>query len=343
MIERYLYDVVRRLPEKQRDDIRKELSGLIEDMLEECEGNGKSKEENIKQVLEKLGDPAELAAKYRGSGQYLIGGEYYPIYCRMLKLVLICVAAGMGISVLVRFFITVAETSIGGVIASATTGFIDLFSIPMGLVEAFGIVTLLFVILERNHIRLQNSGADWKIENLPPVPEKNAVISREKVLSELWCAHFLVLFFLCVPEYIGPWIKNSEGMLVAVPVFNMEIWGKVVPFLIISFLAGIPEEAVKLIAGRYNQTVMWTSVICNSISIGCAIWIFKMNDIWNPQFVVKISSLTGHTFSAKYDILTYWNSNLPSNAFLCLIIFGSVVSMAEAIYRTLRYGVKGNR
>ena len=35
MIERYIYEVVRRLPAKQRDDTGRELRSLIDDMLEE--------------------------------------------------------------------------------------------------------------------------------------------------------------------------------------------------------------------------------------------------------------------------------------------------------------------
>ena len=41
MIERYIYEVVRRLPAKQRDDTGRELRSLIDDMLEE---RGKKRE-----------------------------------------------------------------------------------------------------------------------------------------------------------------------------------------------------------------------------------------------------------------------------------------------------------
>jgi hypothetical protein len=34
MIDRYVYAVTKRLPEKQREDVSDELRGLIEDMLE---------------------------------------------------------------------------------------------------------------------------------------------------------------------------------------------------------------------------------------------------------------------------------------------------------------------
>ena len=56
-VDRYVYDVVRRLPKDQRADIEMELRALIDDMLE-----GTAKDEPaVDQVLQSLGNPAALA------------------------------------------------------------------------------------------------------------------------------------------------------------------------------------------------------------------------------------------------------------------------------------------
>ena len=119
LIERYLYDVVRRLPEKQRKDIEEELRTLIEDMLEERKGDGGAEE--VEAVLSELGDPAKLAMKYRGEEAHLIGGEYYPIYCQILKLVLICVGVGVTISAVVHWIVQLPaqEEGMNGVVNGA--------------------------------------------------------------------------------------------------------------------------------------------------------------------------------------------------------------------------------
>ena len=68
LIEVYVYEVTRRLPDKSRDDIALELTSTIEDMLPE-----NFTENEVMDALSKLGDPAQLAASYRDTPNYLIG------------------------------------------------------------------------------------------------------------------------------------------------------------------------------------------------------------------------------------------------------------------------------
>ena len=58
MIERYVHDVARRLPEKDREDVKKELRANIYDMLPDG-----ASDDAIKKVLYELGSPASLAEK----------------------------------------------------------------------------------------------------------------------------------------------------------------------------------------------------------------------------------------------------------------------------------------
>ena len=82
LMERYSYQVVRRLPRDQREEIRLELQELIEDMWEQSG--------EMKEVLQELGDPAEFAKKYRGEESCLIGPDYYDTYLWFVKVVLLC-------------------------------------------------------------------------------------------------------------------------------------------------------------------------------------------------------------------------------------------------------------
>ena len=61
LMERYIYQVVRRLPKEQREDVTLELRELISDMME--------KNDSMEAVLTELGDPAEFARSYRGDGK----------------------------------------------------------------------------------------------------------------------------------------------------------------------------------------------------------------------------------------------------------------------------------
>lgn len=341
MIERYLYDVVRRLPENQRKDIEEELRTLIEDMLEERQEG--SREENIKEVLTELGDPAKLAMKYRGEEAHLIGGEYYPLYCQILKLVLICVGVGVAISTVVHLIVQLPIQS--GVVDEVVDGFLSLASLPGTLLEAFGFVTLVFFIMERNQVKLQKR-EPWSLENLTQIPHKKAVIPKGDSIVGVLVGVFIMVIFICLPECIGVWRKNAGGELVAVSIFNLSIWSKALPFFIISMLAGIVDDFVKLIIGYYNKTVMYVSIACSLISLAAMIILFKGYKIFNMNFIEELSAITGKTISEKHDILIFWKTETAvvtlSNIFLAVIVLITLIDLAVTVYRTLRYGQRGN-
>ena len=83
LIEVYIQEVTRRLPEKSREDIALELRSTIEDMLPDDYN-----EEDVKLVLEKLGSPASLASGYQDQPMYLIGPRYFDVYVTLLKMIL---------------------------------------------------------------------------------------------------------------------------------------------------------------------------------------------------------------------------------------------------------------
>ena len=83
-MDRYIYQVIRRLPKAQRDEVRMELEELISDMYTD--------KGSMEEVLTELGDPAEFAKQYQIDQRYLIGPEYFDTYLWFVKVVLICAA-----------------------------------------------------------------------------------------------------------------------------------------------------------------------------------------------------------------------------------------------------------
>ena len=83
-MERYIYQVIRRLPKAQREEVRMELEELIGDMYED---NG-----SMEDVLTQIGDPVEFAKQYQTDQQYMIGPEYYETYLWFVRVVIICTA-----------------------------------------------------------------------------------------------------------------------------------------------------------------------------------------------------------------------------------------------------------
>ena len=79
LIDIYIYEVTKWLPEKSKVEIGEELRGNIEDMLPD-----NYNEEDVKNVLNSLGDPKVLAANYSGNKRYIIGPVFYDSYIRVL-------------------------------------------------------------------------------------------------------------------------------------------------------------------------------------------------------------------------------------------------------------------
>ena len=72
LIDRYIAEVGRYLPAKNRADIQAELRSSLVDNLEARAGENPS-EEDTAQVLKEFGPPRKVAASYWPEGQYLIG------------------------------------------------------------------------------------------------------------------------------------------------------------------------------------------------------------------------------------------------------------------------------
>ncbi|MBQ7359293.1 MAG: hypothetical protein IJW63_04260 [Lachnospiraceae bacterium] len=347
LIERYVYDVVRRLPEKQRQDIKDELLTLIEDMLEEYTDNGKSEKENVESVLRTLGSPAILADKYRGGKEYLIGGEYYSTYIQVLKIVLACVAVGMLIATFVSMCVKGIDPAmeVNGWINMMEEGIVNIAAIPGACIQAFGILTLVFAIMERNHVKLQDKG-DWKLEELPLIPEKKAMISRSESVVSIVFTVLVMIMFICVPELMGAWLKSSDGVVVAVPAFNMAVWNTTLPLLLISMLANLIDELVKLLKGRYCLSVLWTNIVTCVINIIVAAKMLLTSNVWNPNFVSQIAQLTGETIPEIGDVagpsvvIGAGGELQVLNIIFVIVILASVLEIGTTIFRTLVYGLK---
>lgn len=96
LVNRYVYEVTKRIPKEQRSEIEMELRELIEDMAEGAP---------LEEVFAKLGDPAVFARKYREDKNYVISPEYYDNYVWVMKIAVACIWAGLLIAMAVKCFI----------------------------------------------------------------------------------------------------------------------------------------------------------------------------------------------------------------------------------------------
>lgn len=340
LVERYVYDVTRRINEKQRKDIGEELRSLIEDMIlekladaeENIEVAGKPDDEIVREVLTQMGDPAKLARKYRGEEEHLIGGEYFNMYWLVLKIVLICTTVGYVISGIVAAFVGAVETDgTTRIILDEIAHYMDL---PGVLISAFGSVTLIFALMERAKVKLGDT-IKWNIEKLPLVPGRKNEIKRSDCIVDIVFDVLFISVFAFAPTVLGLWIVENE-QTICIPIFNIEIWSTLLPIFIISFLAGIVKEVVKLLEGCYNRIVLITSLATSAVSAVCTILLFKGFALWNPNFVIQLKEVYDVKAFSTGDIVIYFGDARMNTIFMTVVLLGIGIDVIVTVCKTIR-------
>lgn len=354
LIDRYIYQVVRRLPRDQRGEVSLELQELIGDMLEA----GGSAED----VLSKLGDPAKFAEKYQDRSHCLIGPEYYDNYVWLLRIVLTCVTATVFVvSVIqgIRDGIVLADgETAGAAIMAASTGIANGFTgIFIAGLSAFGGVTLAFAVMERRKIRFEmKKEKNWTVSdlgdnftgkqkvwtpgNLSPIPHKKAMISRgDSIVGIVFIMIFGVLLIFA-PQFFGAVFPDGE-VVRTIPVFNLDQWDIILPLFILSLAIGLADEVLHLVVGHYCRLVMISSIVTGGLQMILLFLLLKAFPLWNPGFATELELyLGGQDGTGLNEIITRWNGDFVSNCFLAFGLMITLLEVGSTVYRTLRYGIE---
>lgn len=336
LMERYIYQVVRRLPKNQRKEVARELQELIGDMAEQ--------EGSTEEALLQLGDPALFAAKYREDAACLIGPEYYDTWRWFVKVVLLCDLIPVALLSLAggfrEGFAQAGGSMLHGVIAAFTQGLVHaITNSVITCMGAFGFVTFIFAVLERQNIGLDHDRRDdkkqreqWTPRRLSPIPNRKAVISRgDCVVSIVFIVLFAILMGFA-PQLFAVICKSGDGM-VMIPVLNLEEWSRIFPVLVISLLVGLADEILKLMAGVYNRLVMASCLVCNVIQIFCSVLLLKVLPFWNPHFKEQLQQTEG----SKSGILMNMGGAFFSDLVLVICIGIVLIEVGVTVYKTLRY------
>jgi hypothetical protein len=327
VIERYIYQVTRRLPVSQREDIKKELQGLIEDML--AERTNDPTREDIDAVLLELGTPWNMANKYLDSKQYLIGPEYYSLYMFVLKIVLGAVALGMTIALSIGFVVTPPES-----IAAGVGSFFS--SVFFALLQAFAWMTFGFAMAERyskKKISFQNG--KWKPSDLPPMPEKKTAIRRSDPIASMIFTVIVMIVFNTAPQIMSAYVGGNP--VVAVPIFNLDNWTMFIGVFNILFALGLIKDFVRLLFGRYNITLGITVTIINIATLAITVMLLGNPLLWNPNFAQMLHNLHAFGTSTSFDLQYYFE--LFKKILIGIIILGTVVDTIAILTRSIRHSV----
>ena len=287
LIDRYVYDVTRRLPEKERAEIGRELKSNILEMLRENPDEGE-----IKEALAQLGSPAALAEQYRRESRYLISPAYYDGYIRALKHVLPLVSCLMFILGLVLE----AVDGIGNAAQTLPRLTEDILArgLSMGISAAFQTlvwITLGVAITER--IASRSKGKEWSPSDLPDeICDPKVKIALSDTLVELG----LTLFFSAMAILIGMGVIPisfvlRDGVRQAYPLFSAEFSAACIHAVAVIAFSGICQCAVKLKKRRWTPLVCGTVLVGNIIGIALTLYLVSRPDVLSAEFTAFLQGI----------------------------------------------------
>ncbi|PDY45980.1 HAAS signaling domain-containing protein [Bacillus pseudomycoides] len=325
LIEIYIQEVTRRVPEKNREDIALELRSTIEDMLPDDYS-----EEDVKAVLEKLGSPVTLASGYRDRPMYLIGPRYFDVYVTLLKMILPIAAVISLISMIAGNFIGYSgeQAVINIVLSLMGKGIGGIIEVG---IHVFFWLTLVFAVLERTDngrdeqpltARLKKWTPD-DLKNISYIPKKKVIPKFEVFGGLMWTAIWATFYFYS-SHLVGVYEGGRNGLEFVTPTFSQDVLLRYWPIVVIMIGLEIALSLYKLIKGQWTQRM----AICNTVLqlIGTIVFIVIL---LNPNLLNK-------------DFITYMADvfTITTNQFKTWIVGGGIfvfiISAAISVFDGFR-------
>lgn len=283
LTDRYVWAVVRSIPEARRSDIERELRASITDAVDARLDGGASPDAAEHDTLFELGDPDRLAADYNNRPNWLIGPAYYFSYLRLLR---------------VLYVVVLPVILIGTVLVQVITG--QAFDKLVGTVVNVGITaavhlgfwpTLVFAVIERAE-GSRKSVVEWTLENLPQLPSRKP-FGR----SDLIAAITLVLFFVAMVIWTQQYPVFTDDAGRTIPFLAPSLWAFWLPYF---FVVGAIEIAFTVViyrVGRWTRPLVAVNVLLNLVFMVPVLWLLATGAAFNQPFFDRLhwsaTSVTG--------------------------------------------------
>ena len=262
LIERYIQEVGRHLPRKNREDIKAELRSSVVDTMEDRFGPEPTEAETA-ELLKELGKPRDVAASYHPQGQYLIGPTLYPLFRMIIGIV---IAAVLGAQLL--------AWGISAFVAGEAFSVLEMFfsllnSIPVSL----GWVVITFMILQRFDAQPHLEEDPWDPQTLPDLNPDQDIKRGELIVGLVFSILIMVLVFF-FPQWIG-FITTPGGKFYPNPVILENLsWVK------ISLITGVIFNIYLLWKGRWGTITRIVNIAVDIFSIFVLGLLIRGHNLW---------------------------------------------------------------
>jgi hypothetical protein len=327
LIEIYIQEVTRRLPEKNREDIGLELRSTIEDMLPDD-----YTEADVKYALEKLGNPAILASSYSDRPMHLIGPRYFDVYITLLKMILpIAVVISLISMIAENFFSYTGDEAVMNVVLKILgEGIWNIISVGM---QVFFWLTIVFAIIERTDHKNDEKPLTlffekWTpddLKNIPDISKQNAISKFEVFGSLMWTSIWATVYFYAnhlLGVYEGN--DNGEGLVFVTPALNQEVLNSYWMIVIVVIALEIVLALYKTIKWRWTKKMAIFNTIVELVGTTVFIIIFMNPNLLLPEFTTYMGDL----FSISEKDFNTW--------FISGIVTVFIISTAISIFDGFR-------
>lgn len=328
LIDRYVAEVGRNLPEKMRPDIERELRSLLEDMLDDrSQAAGRAPDEAmVVEMLKEYGSPQKVAGAY-GAPRYLVGPALYPTFMAILKPVLAVIA----VVVVITFGVSASRggltlMDLGRVMLESLN---NLWQAGIGF---FGILVLIFAIIERTSPKLEVKEEEWDPRKLKPaVPESSKAKPGELIAGIVMNVIVLVLFN-AYTDRLGLYIFNNVEWRF-IPIFTQTFFSYI-PWFSALWALEIALNAWVLRDGRWQAATRWFYVILSALGAVLALVMLTGPAILavTPE---TLAAMEQAGFTPDLTNLLDNGVQLSVRLVLAFILIGKTVDFGKGLYRLL--------
>lgn len=324
LIERYIQHVGKHLPEKSREDVKREIRSLIEDSLEDRshELGREADTAMMVDVLKEFGRPEKMAASYTPE-RYLIGPRLFPIFWLVAKIVTsVMLAIG-----LVKLFIGLGQVDANFPRLLLQT----FFEFGGSAIAALGNVVIMFAILQYFMPEIsQETGdeKDWDPLKMEKIEEDDQISRIEMVFGITFSVIGLALFNF-FPELLGLGFI-TDGEWVFLPGLSPTFFNYL-PWINIVWGAEILLNLFLLIRGQWQPVTRWVSAGIKVATITLAGFMLAGPSLvgLNPQDM--IASGLGFTLEAAETLVTLFKQVITITLTMIIVLEG--FSIARRIYK----------
>lgn len=325
MIDRYIEEIGQQLPRQGKADILSEIHSLIMDTLEDrSESSDNTFDDTlVTEVLQEFGSPEKMAQQY-GKANYLVGPSYFPLYTRILRIVLTVIVA---IS-LAGFGVALAKTDLTALSLGKTL--LEMFaSLISSAFQTFGIVTLIFLGIERT---TPDHTKTWEERWTPEKLMTNETDNRIKIgeyVAEITFTVIALVVFNFFQRYIGlVSYSATENQWQFIPVLT-DTFSRYMPYINGAWIASIILNLYVLNRGKLDMIARWGKVALDATFL----FILYAIVVGPPILNLDNTNLLNTVYEGLPSVMP--SINLVLRILLIMAMVGTFVKIVISVYKLI--------